>query len=727
MSSTIKKSFPVTGMGCASCALRVEGELKTQKGVKSVYVNFASASVQVEFDEADANPDTLQHAVRAIGYDLLIEEANEKEQEIIQQRHYKRLLRRTIGASLLAFPVMILGMFGMDWPYANPVMMLLATPVVVWFGRSFFIHAFKQARHGSANMDTLVALSTGISWLFSAFNTLFPEVWHARGIHPPVYFEASAVVIAFVLLGKVLEEKAKANTGSAIRKLIGLQPKTVTIIRPDGSEKVKPLALVQVMDRVLVRPGDKIPVDGELFSGTSFVDESSITGESMAVEVQPGSRVYAGTLNQKGSFTMLAHKVGSETVLAQMIRVVRDAQGSKPPVQRQVDKVAAIFVPAVLMLSLLTFGIWMTFGQENVLSHALLAMVSVLVIACPCALGLATPTAVMVGVGKGAENGILIRDAASLEMAHRIDTVVLDKTGTISEGKPVTTAIHWLVEGDEKSMAAHYLSAMEAVSEHPLAEAIVTSLKEMITEPLTPDSFESVTGSGVKARFGETHCLAGNEKLMNEAGIIVDGASQAIRERLESEANTVIFLAINQRLAAAVAELKRMGIAVYMLTGDNEKTARAVAAKVGIDHFKAGVLPSEKASFIRSLQQGGKVVAMVGDGINDSEALALADVSIAMGRGSDIAMDVAKMTLISSDLRQVPKAIRLSGKTLAAIRQNLFWAFVYNLIGIPVAAGILYPLWGFMLNPMIAGGAMAMSSVSVVTNSLRLRSAKISG
>lgn len=735
METTIKKNFPVTGLSCASCAVSVESMLKAQKGVLNATVNYANSSASIEFIPGSASMTGLKSAIQSIGYDLLIEDEGHNLQEEQQHIHYKNLKNNTIRASILALPVVLIAMFLMDLPYANWIMLVLATPVVGWFGRSFFVNAFNQAKHGSANMDTLVALSTGISYLFSAFNTLFPTIWHNQGMHPPVYFEASAVVIAFILLGKVLEERAKSNTSSAIKKLIGLQPKTVSVVQSDGAEIEIAISQVKKNDQILVKPGDKIPVDGEIISGSSFVDESTITGESLPVEKGKGAKVYTGTLNQKGSFIIAAQKVGGETVLAQIIKMVQEAQGSKPPVQKLVDRIAGIFVPVVMGIAILTFVIWMIFGGENALTHALLAMVSVLVIACPCALGLATPTAIMVGIGKGAENGILIKDAESLELAHKINAIVLDKTGTISEGKPVVANIEWSIPVTEQPELKQLLFAIESLSEHPLADAVVTSLNVKSKQRITPDHFESITGKGVKAEYNGETILVGNNKMMADYHVKVIESLETKITQWEQEANTVVFFAVNTKLIAiiaitdkikessakAIAELQYQGIEVYMLTGDNAQTAKAVAAKVGLKNYKAEVMPADKAEFVKELQQQGKIVAMVGDGINDSQALAQADVSIAMGKGSDIAMDVAKMTIISSDLMLISKAIRLSKLTVTSIRQNLFWAFIYNLIGIPIAAGVLYPIGGFMLNPMIAGAAMALSSVSVVSNSLRLK------
>jgi len=739
MGTTVKNNFPVTGLSCASCAISVESMLKAQPGVVDASVNYANSSAWVEYLPEKASLIDFKSVIQSIGYDLLIEDEGHNHQEEMQHAHFNKLRNNTIGATILAFPVVVISMFLMDIQYANWIMLVLATPVIVWFGRSFFVNAYNQAKHGKANMDTLVALSTGIAWLFSTFSTFFSEFWHERGQHAHVYFEASAVIIAFILLGKVLEERAKSNTSSAIKKLIGLQPNTVNLIRENGQEMEIPISQVIIGDKLLVKPGDKIPVDGEILSGSSFIDESTITGESLPVEKEKGGKVFAGTINQKGSFAFVAQKVGGETILAQIIKMVQQAQGSKPPVQKLLDKVAGIFVPVVMGISVITFVTWMILGGDNALTQALLAMVSVLVIACPCALGLATPTAIMVGMGKGAENGILIKDAESLELAHKVNAMVLDKTGTITEGKPAVTDIEWNVSGDKKTELEQILFAIETQSEHPLAEAVTASLKVISGKQITLDKFESITGKGVVSSFGDHVYLVGNQKLLADYQVIISEPSSDQIKAWQNDAKTVICFARDKELltviavadkiketsAKAITDLQDQGIEVYMLTGDNVQTAKAVAQKVGLKNFKAEVMPSDKADFIKELQNQGKVVAMVGDGINDSHALAQADVSIAMGKGSDIAMDVAKMTIISSDLQLISKAIRLSKLTVNTIHQNLFWAFIYNMIGIPVAAGILFPIWGFMLNPMIAGAAMALSSVSVVSNSLRLKFKKL--
>ncbi|PWV56646.1 heavy metal translocating P-type ATPase [Chitinophaga sp. S165] len=740
----IKETFPVLEMSCASCAVSVATMLQSTPGVQEASVNYADQTARVVYDGDSVTPVSLRNVIRSIGYDLVIEEHNrEQVQEQAQLDHYRSLKKKTIAALILSAPVVAIGMFFMEIPYANWIMLVLSTPVIFYLGRQFFINAWKQARHSKANMDTLVALSTGIAWIFSVFNTLFPHYWHARGLHAHVYFEAAAVVVGFILLGRLLEEKAKSNTSAALKKLMGLQPATAFVVAADGiNTKEVPLSEVQVGDMLVIKPGARIPVDGHVVDGSSWVDESMITGEPVPVLKDAGTAVFAGTINQKGSFRSRAEKVGGDTVLAQIIRMVKEAQGSKAPVQQLVDKIAGIFVPVVIGISLLTFAIWMLAGGENAFTHGLLSAVTVLVIACPCALGLATPTAIMVGVGKGAENNILIRDAESLELAHKVDAVILDKTGTVTEGKPLVSSSYFLQTGNELAELQRILLTMEMQSEHPLATAIVKELQDKGITPLPAEQLEkveSITGKGIQAYYNGKRYLAGNMAMMTEKGIQSEREIAGKITEWQDAAKTVICFAAEDRLvgivaiedkikstsAAAIAALQDSGIAVYMLTGDNERTAEAVAKQVGIINYRASVLPSDKAAFVKELQQQGRVVAMVGDGINDSHALAQADVSIAMGKGSDIAMDVAKMTLITSDLNVIPKALRLSRKTVYTIRQNLFWAFVYNVIGIPLAAGVLFPVNGFLLNPMIAGAAMALSSVSVVSNSLRLKWSKI--
>jgi len=734
------KVYPVTGLHCANCAINVEKTLKKQPGIASASVNFADSTARIEYDTKEATDAlSLQSAVRSIGYDLIVEEEPTAKVAEDEQARYKKLRAKTIFSIILAVPVIIISMFFMNMPYANIIMLALTLPVLLWSGAGFFVNAFKQARHGSANMDTLVAMSTGIAFLFSVFNTFFPHFWHVRGLHPHVYYEAAAAVIAFILVGKLLEERAKAGTSSAIKKLMGMQASTVIRVDDQGKETEISISLLKHGDTIRVRPGDRIPVDGEILSGNSSIDESSMTGESIPAERGSGDKVYAGTINLNGSFLLTALQVGSETMLSRIIDTVRQAQGSKAPVQKTVDRIAGIFVPVVIGISLLSFAIWMIFGGDNALSHALMAMVTVLVIACPCALGLATPTAIMVGMGKGAQNGILIRDAESLETIHRINAIVLDKTGTITEGRPVVKEIKWYIPLDEQPKAAMILKGLEKHSSHPLAEAVTQHLNAIPSVSDAGSMFENLPGLGVRGVFGNKTYLAGNLKLMEEQGITLpvfsngenNKESRVAQSRIyfagDSDLLAVIDLAdqIKETAAEAISDIQKMGIEVYMLTGDNLQTARDVAEATGITSFTANLLPAGKSEFVQKLQKEKKIVAMAGDGINDSQALVQANVSIAMGRGSDIAMDVAGMTLISSDLRQIAKAIRLSKLTVKTINQNLFWAFIYNLIGIPIAAGILYPIWGFMLNPMIAAAAMAMSSVSVVSNSLRLRSRKI--
>ena len=735
MAIKTKRVFPVLGMSCAACAARVSRTLNGQPGVCEASVNYAAATATVEYDSGSCSPQSLREALRDAGYDMLLDDgpAVEAEVEAAHVARFNQLRRRTIWAILLSLPVALLGMFGMGLPYAGLISWLLATPVVFWLGRDFHINALRQLRHRSANMDTLVATSTSVAYIFSLFNLFFPGYWLSMGIEPHLYFEASSVIVAFILLGRLLEERAKGQTSAAIIKLMGLRPDKVTLVIRDNGGDVRyeevPVGMVGLGDELLVRPGDRIAVDGCVTDGGSYVDESLLTGEPMPVSKEPGDSVYSGTINQKGSFVFKAEKVGADTLLAKIIRLVREAQGSRSPVQRLVDRVAAVFVPAILAISLLSFILWWTLDPEDGFSRGMLALVTVLIIACPCALGLATPTAIMVGIGKGAEMGILIKDAESLEVARGIDVVVLDKTGTITAGAPCVTGWLWSDMNDASRVA---LCSLEHLSGHPLAEAIV---KDLALEPRPVDRFESLTGEGVTGEVEGVTYWVGNRSLMDRLGVGVDQQIEETSCRWESDAMTVVWFADDSRVLAvaaimdeikptsyeAIAALRLQGIETYMLTGDNETTAKVVADRVGISHYASALLPADKADYVKRLRRQGHHVAMVGDGINDSAALAEADLGIAMGRGSDIAMDVAKMTLISSDLMKVSEAIRLSSLTVRTIRQNLFWAFIYNMIGVPVAAGALYPLLGFQLNPMIAGAAMAMSSVSVVANSLRLR------
>lgn len=732
MSKTIKKNFPVTDLACAACAARVEKVLGEHKGVCSASVNFGNSTANVEYDPSVCTPEQLKAAVEDAGYGMLIQndENSIDSLEQIQSEKYNALKKRTALAVLMSLPVVVTGMFFMNIPYANLIMFLFSTPVVFWLGRQFFTGAWQQLRHKSANMDTLVALSTGIAWIFSVANMLFPDFWLSRGIHPHVYFEASAVIIAFILLGRLLESKAKGNTSSAIKKLMGLQPKTVTIVLGNGGLKELPIEQITPGLTVMAKPGERIAVDGIVTEGNSYVDESMLSGEPIPVEKKTGINVYAGTINGNGTLQFKAVNTGADTLLAKIIRMVQDAQGSKAPVQQLVNKIAAIFVPVIICVAMLSFLIWLIADPNEGFIHGLLAAVTVLVIACPCALGLATPTAIMVGIGKGAESGILIKDAEALETAPKIDTVVLDKTGTLTAGKPVVTDISTFRHISDSDAI---LAALERRSDHPLGQAIVAHFHNV--NDFKVSSFENVTGKGLQGMIEGKLFYAGNRRLIEDNGIIISPEVSAKAQELTSLANSIVYFAdkdgviaivgisdpVKPTSPAAVGELKKMGIEVVMLTGDNQTTAEAVASKANITKYVAEVLPHEKSAYIEKLQKDGRKVAMVGDGINDSAALAIADLGIAMGTGSDIAIDVADITIVSADLAKIPTAIRLSKATVRTIRQNLFWAFIYNLIGVPIASGVLYPINGFLLNPMIAGAAMAFSSVSVVTNSLLLK------
>ena len=731
----IKNTYPVLGMSCASCAARVDKTLNGLPGVYQATVNYATAVAQVEYNPEVCSDATLQSAVQDAGYDLLVdtgEDTADKAEEIRLTR-YRKIKRRTVAALLLSLPIMIISMFFEDISSLKYVLWILATPVVFGLGREFYINAWRQLKHGTSNMDTLVAVSTGIAYTFSVFNLLFPDFWLSRGIEPHIYFEAASVIIAFILLGRLLEERAKQNTSTAIKKLIGLQPKTVTII-VDSDERTVPITAVQKGDIILVKPGERIAVDGVVVTGESYVDESMLNGEPVPLHKQSGEKVFAGTINQKGTFRFVADKIGSDTMLAQIIRMVQDAQGSKAPVQKLVDRIARFFVPAIISISIIAFVAWIFLAPTNGFTNGLLAMVTVLIIACPCALGLATPTAIMVGIGKGAEKGILIKDAQSLEIAQKIDTIILDKTGTITAGHPIVVESLW-ENGFEHTRKILY--SLEKLSEHPLSDAVVNTLQN--EKEISIDKFENVPGKGVKGMVGSQTYYAGNLSLLNDNHITIASHLQELANKWTQEAKTLVWFAdstqaiaaialtdeIKQTSAQAISQLQKMGVEVYMLTGDNAISAQAISRKVGINHYKAGVLPNEKAQFIKELQANGKKVGMVGDGINDSAALAQADLSIAMGQGSDIAVDTAMATILSSDLLKIPETIRLSQLTIKTIYQNLFWAFIYNLIGIPIAAGIFYSVNGFLLNPMWASAAMAFSSVSVVLNSLRLKRKRI--
>ena len=737
MSKITKKVYPVMGMHCAACANNVEKIVKKQEGVEDASVNLAAAVLTVDFNSDVVSPEQLKDAVMKIGFDLIIDEDNSmEEQEEAEHSYYEQLQRKTVVAWIFALPVAFMGMFFMDFPGINWWMLVLSLPVLFYSGHAFYVNAWKQAKHFTSNMDTLVALSTSIAFLFSLFNTLYPRFWYEQGLEPHVYYESATVIIAFVLVGKLMEEKAKGKTSMAIRKLMGLQPKTARILR-DGKEEDILISELKKGDKVSVRPGERVPVDGLIVEGDTFIDESMISGEPIPVEKKLNDKVLAGTINQNGAFVMSAEKVGRETVLAQIIRMVQEAQGSKAPVQRIVDKVTAVFVPTVLAIAILTFIVWMIVGGVDDFSYAMLSAVSVLVIACPCALGLATPTALMVGIGKGAEAHILIKDAVALEQMRKVDTVVLDKTGTVTEGRPTVTG--WLHDAGWVNEHKGILYAAELKSEHPLALAIVEELKKDGNKPAIIDSFESRTGRGIVVTRGGKTYWAGSHRLLNDFGAKVSDLLKSMVEEYERSGKSLVYFGEESTLLAvivisdkvkptsiqAVKQMQAEGKYVVLLTGDGHLTAQNVAGEINANRFIAEALPDDKENVIKELQREGRVVAMVGDGINDSQALARADVSIAMGKGTDIAMDVAMVTLMTSDLLLLPKAFKLSRKTVRLIHQNLFWAFIYNLIGIPIAAGILFPMYGILLNPMIASAAMACSSVSVVLNSLSLNWRKL--
>jgi len=711
--ATIKKNFPVTGLGCAACVARVENTLKGCSGVESASVSLASNSAQVEYDPAVIKGADLKKAVQDAGYDLIVPEENEdedtegeedpdlaveEEAARLREKEFRRLKRDMWLAIILAAVIMILSFGFVGFKGKGLVLFLLASISVFWCGRRFIVNALKQLKHFSATMDTLVALSTTISWLFSTFNLLFPKVWTSQGLEATLYFDSCAMIVAFILIGRVLEQQAKNGTTASIRALMDLQPKKV---------KAKPGEIVKV------KPGQRVPVDGVVVDGDSYVDESLLTGEPVAVFKSAGSRVYTGTVNQKGALKVRTEKTGGDTMLSAIIKMVRDAQGSKPRIQSIVDKVAAVFVPVIIVIALVTFFYW-AFVPSGSFVKALLSMVSVLVIACPCSLGLATPTAIIAGIGKGAEKGILIKDADALQIAGKVDTVLVDKTGTLTTGKPVVVEEYWVDEA-EKGV----LKAMEQLSEHPLAGAVCEHMKDI--EPVKVEGFRAIPGEGVEAVRGNMTYFVGNH----------GPESSVLAEKWGKEGKTVIQFSDEDRLIAvlafedvlkessaeAVTTLAGSGIRTVMLTGDNEASARAAADKSGIAEVRAGMLPAEKAQFVKDLQAAGHKVAMVGDGINDSAALALADLSVAMGKGSDIAMDASMVTIVSSDLGKLPQMVDLSKKTGRVIKENLFWAFIYNIIAVPAAAGV----FGFSLNPMIAAACMAFSSVCVVLNSLRLR------
>ncbi len=736
-----KTTISVGGMTCAACVRRVELALKAIDGVKDASVNLSTARATLIHGPDWVGVEALRRVVSDAGYKFLgvLGESLEDPVETAQKRELKELkIKFSVG---VVFSIVIFMGSMQDWfPWLRSIprqvmlfcLFVLTTPVVFWVGSRFYVGAVKAARQKTTDMNTLVAVGAFSAYFYSALVTFLPQVFAGAGIAPHVYFDGAAMIITLILLGRLLEAKAKGKTSMAIKRLMGLKPKTARVIR-DGKEIDIPIKAVIKGDLILVRPGEKIPTDGVIVSGSSSIDESMLTGESIPVAKETGGEVFAATLNKSGSFTFKATKVGAETALAQIIRLVEEAQGSKAPIQRVADKVASIFVPVVFGIAVLTFLIWYFFVPEPIFSRALLNFVSVLIIACPCAMGLATPTAVMVGTGLGAENGILIKGGESLERAYKLTTIVFDKTGTLTKGEPEVTDI-LTGGGIEQHDILKMAVSIEAVSEHPLAQAIIEKGRQQELDPDRVEDFEALSGLGARAVLNGKECLLGNLRLMEREAVAMNGFNEKAK-RLASEAKTCVFVAEAGRVVGlialsdmprasahtAVSGLKDMGMNVAMITGDNEKTARAVAGAVGIDQILAEVLPGNKADEIKRLQARGQIVAMVGDGINDAPALTTADIGIAIGAGTDVAMEASDITLIRDDLRSVPVAIRLSFQTMRVIKQNLFWAFFYNSLGIPIAAGALYPFFGILLNPVVAAAAMAMSSVSVVSNSLRLR------
>jgi Cu2+-exporting ATPase len=739
MSNIIEtKTFPVTGMSCAGCVASVENRLKSREGVQSAAVNFSTNSAYVAYDPQKTSPERLKKEIQAIGYDLIVEEERNSGAATDERKRFGELKIKLIIAVIFSVPVFAFSMFWHHSPaWMNLVLLALTIPVVFYSGVEFYRNAWKQAIHRMANMDTLVALGTGAAFLFSVFNTFFPAVLQRHGLDAHVYYEAAAVIITFILAGRFLEERSKAKASSAIKKLMGLQPKTLTVVI-NGKENTVPIHDVNVGDLVILKPGEKIPVDATVIKGETLVDESMISGEPVPVLKKTGDKVFAGTINQQGSLVLRAEKVGSETVLARIIAMVEGAQASKPPVQKLVDKIAGIFVPIVIGLAMITFLAWLFIGPEPSLIYAFLTTISILIIACPCALGLATPTALVAGIGKAAENGILIRDAASLEMAFRTQVLVLDKTGTLTEGKP--GVLHsWYADETLIDEVNSHLSSIESRSTHPLAGAIIAFIGKNNLPVHETGEFENISGKGIRAKVAGKTYFAGSRALLDENNVVIQTEVQDVLKRWLGEGYSTVLFADESRVLAAFAvsdaiktsspgavkSIQKMRIDVVMLTGDHEISAKMVAEKTGIRQYKFNILPAEKNEFIRSLQQQGKIVAMAGDGINDAAALAQADIGLAMASGSDIAMESAGVTLMNSDPVSIFKAFKLSRMTVKIIRQNLFWAFFYNILAIPLAAGALYPFTGLLLDPMIAGAAMALSSVMVVTNSLRLRRVKL--
>ncbi|MDN5201846.1 heavy metal translocating P-type ATPase [Fulvivirgaceae bacterium BMA10] len=731
-----KHAYTVKGMTCAACAINVEKVLKKQKGVEEATVNYGNHTATIQFDDHKISFKSLKKSVKGIGYDLVKEEdSNTLRKE--REEEYRDIRRRLILATIFSFPVFLLAMVFTDVPYANWIMLFLTFPVIVWSGQKFFVGAWKQTRHLTANMDTLIALGTGTAFLYSAIVTVFPNYFISKGIPAHVYFESAVVIITFILLGNFIESRVKGRTFSAIEMLIGLQSNEATRL-VDQKEELVLISEVRIGDILIVKPGEKIPVDGIVTNGSATVDESMITGEPLGVEKKQDDILIAGTINISGHLYMRAMKVGEATMLARIIRLVKDAQGTKAPAQKLADKVAGIFVPIVILIATGSALIWYFIGPSPQLTHAVLIFVTVLIIACPCALGLATPTAIAVGIGKAAKSGILVKDASAFEIAKHLDVLLVDKTGTVTKGVPKVTDFYLneskLVSEKEIEKIIHTL---EKKSGHPLSKAIMDYLPDAGEAAI--EDFKNLPGLGIKGTYRNKTFFIGNEALLLETGFVLTDEIKHKFERLKNEGKTLVFCAamdevigiigiadeIKETSYEAVKKLQQAGINIIMLTGDIREAAEKVASSVGIEDVRAKLLPADKANVVKELKAEGRIVGMAGDGINDAPALAMADLGIAMGDGTDIAMESAPMTILKGDLSQIANAIRLSKETVRTIKENLFWAFFYNVITIPIAAGVLYPINGFLLDPMIAGAAMAFSSVSVVLNSLRLKVRKI--